>query len=226
METKKHEVEATTQMYKFIDKAYSWALNGMKFMALLNMEECLSLEACQKMLDKFDDYMKQHQPISQEQFNDILQLATCYGNVKCLRQCEFAQQKYEETTRLFTKRRELIAKAKAQIKASNKKRSTSFRMKNREKLDKAAQSGARKDDVENERASSHCSDRRTSVNSMESRTSCETMSETSCTESALDDSSIRSVTDDKTSPNSSFSATPTKSHHPKLQPARKMLKKS
>ncbi|XP_018666704.2 puratrophin-1 isoform X1 [Ciona intestinalis] len=226
MEKKKQEVEATSQMYKFIDQAYSWALSGMKFMALLNMEDCLTLDACQKMLDKFDDYMKEHPPISKEQFSEMLQLATRYGNVKCLRQCEFAQQKYEETTQLFAKRRELIAKAKAQIKSSTKKRSTSFRMKNREKLDKAAQAQGRPDDVEGERSSSESSERRISLNSMESRTSFENMSETSCTDSALDDTSGVFVSDEKETPNSSFSVTPTKPHHPKLQPARKMLKKS
>nr|CAB3264944.1 pleckstrin homology domain-containing family G member 4B [Phallusia mammillata] len=163
MENKKQEVEAASHMYKFIDQAYSWALDGMKFVAMLNMESCLTSESCDKLLTQFDDYMDQHPAIPRCRFDEMRELARRYGNQKCLRQCEFAEQKCVETADLFTKRRDLISKAKVQIKlSSQKKRSTSFRMKNREKLDhssskhnsnKHCDSGAPPNDIQNHRHS-------------------------------------------------------------------------
>ena len=46
-------------------QAYSWALEGMKFVTTLKMEECCNEEACNKMIEQFDSYMENNPPISE-----------------------------------------------------------------------------------------------------------------------------------------------------------------
>merc|ERR1712012_1216170 len=111
MEEKKQEIEISSQMYKFIDKAYTWALDGMKFVAMLDMERCQSSEECQKMIEEFDEYMSEHPAITADEFKDTLALAHRFGNKKCIAQCEFAQDKCSETKELFSKRRDILIKA-------------------------------------------------------------------------------------------------------------------
>jgi len=136
MDQRKNEVDAAAEMYRFVDQAYSWALNGMKFVVMLSVDECVNIEKCQEMINKFDNYMKQHPPITEETFKEIFTLARRYGNKNCIRQCDFAEQKCKETLELFKKRRELLVKAKLQlVKAKKRSLSSSFRMRNRDSLD-------------------------------------------------------------------------------------------
>ena len=92
----------------------------MKFVAMLDMERCQSAEECQTMIDEFDDYMSAHPAITNDEFKDTLTLAHQFGNKKCIAQCEFAQDKCSETRELFNKRREILIKAKQQMKKKNK----------------------------------------------------------------------------------------------------------
>ena len=54
-----------TSHVTFCLQAYSWALNGMKFVVMLSVDECVNIEKCQEMINKFDNYMKQHPPITE-----------------------------------------------------------------------------------------------------------------------------------------------------------------
>jgi len=134
MDGRKREIEVASEMYRFIDQAYAWALNGMKFVMLLKVDECISIEKCQEMINKFDNYMEQHPAINEEAFEEIFTLGRNYGNNKCLQQIEYAEQKCKETLEFFKKRRQLLLKAKSQLKAK-KRSATSFKIRSRNSLD-------------------------------------------------------------------------------------------
>lgn len=112
MEMKKEEVETASQLYLFVDQAYSWALSGMKFVASLSMSDVMTTEELQDQINKYDEYMTSHPPIPNEEFIRMQDVATRYNNMKCQRQCEVAQQKCTETKDLFVKRRKLLVKAR------------------------------------------------------------------------------------------------------------------
>ncbi|CAK8682468.1 unnamed protein product [Clavelina lepadiformis] len=217
VERKKEEIESVTCMFKFIDRAYSWALEGMKFVAMLDMDDCLNFDSCQLLIDKFDLYMKEHPAICDEDFDEILELARRYGNAKCMKQCEFARQKCAETVQLFNKRRDLIAKAKQQTKASSKKRMTSFRMKNRERLDKITSSKSPEPSF-----TSSVFDG--SVTSSDGRSSVGDVSLISTDWSPMEDMSHQFVTSSSSNVTDHCDVSVNSAHNPK--PARKLLKKS
>ena len=106
-------------LHFFNQQAYSWALEGMKFVAMLDMERCKTSADCQNMIDEFDKYMTSHPAISDVQFEEIFAMARHYGNKKCMRQCEFAKEKCTETRNLFDKRRELLTKVCIIVYCSN-----------------------------------------------------------------------------------------------------------
>ncbi|XP_039266368.2 puratrophin-1-like [Styela clava] len=112
MEMKKEEVETASQLYLFVDQAYSWALSGMKFVASLSMSDVMTTDELQEQINKYDEYMTSHPPIPNEEFMKMQDVATRYNNLKCQRQCEIAQQKCTETKDLFVKRRKLLVKAR------------------------------------------------------------------------------------------------------------------
>lgn len=61
------KIESTSEIYLHIPnflQAYTWALDGMKFVSTLKMQDCTSLESCQEMIDKFDRYMESHPTLS------------------------------------------------------------------------------------------------------------------------------------------------------------------
>jgi len=69
-------------------QAYSWALEGMKFVSILKMDECQTIDACRNMIREFDEYMQNHPPIPEVIFllsferNEIAgSLSLCIGGI-------------------------------------------------------------------------------------------------------------------------------------------------
>ncbi|XP_066289442.1 pleckstrin homology domain-containing family G member 4B-like isoform X3 [Branchiostoma lanceolatum] len=118
LEQKRDVLEKTTKLYYFFDKAYEWALEGMKFVALMNMEECHSLRGCDTLMHDLDTYLRDHPPIPQEKFDRMAALANKLDNQKCMEQCKFARTKCRETEQLVERKQAALRKAKQNLEGS------------------------------------------------------------------------------------------------------------
>ncbi|KAI8502037.1 Pleckstrin y domain containing, G (with RhoGef domain) member [Branchiostoma belcheri] len=118
LEQKRDVLEKTMKLYYFFDKAYEWALEGMKFVALMNMEECHSLRGCDSLMHDLDTYLRDHPPIPQDKFDRMAALANKLDNQKCMEQCKFARTKCRETEQLVERKQAALRKAKQNLEGS------------------------------------------------------------------------------------------------------------
>ncbi|XP_076337007.1 puratrophin-1-like [Tachypleus tridentatus] len=111
LEDTRERLEDTTKCYHFLDRSYEWALETMKFVSKMKVEQ-LSTSGLVKMLKQLQDYLEDHPPITDEVFQEMLNLATKLENKKLLDQCKAASARCQETMELIQTRRSALLKAK------------------------------------------------------------------------------------------------------------------
>ena len=85
-------------------QAYEWSLGGMKFVAMLGIEETSNRERCRVHLCTLEKYLRENPVISDDDFNKMIKLARSLDKGKCVQQCEFAQRRCKETHSMIKKR--------------------------------------------------------------------------------------------------------------------------
>ncbi|KAM6980548.1 puratrophin-1 [Aplochiton taeniatus] len=106
VEDTKDNIDKTVHLYEFYDKAYEWALEGMRHLACVSMEDCSLPEKCQSVIHTLEGYRQQHPPIPDERFQEVKELAGELKSEQGLKQWKFAWSKCQETRQMFEKKLE------------------------------------------------------------------------------------------------------------------------
>ncbi|XP_061863429.1 puratrophin-1 isoform X2 [Colius striatus] len=106
LDENRHRICETVRLYEFFDKAYEWALEGMRHLACISMEECSSAEHCSGVIKCLESYRGQHPDISGARFQEMKELACELKSEKGLKQWKFAWSKCQETKLVFEKKLE------------------------------------------------------------------------------------------------------------------------
>ncbi|XP_034535749.1 pleckstrin homology domain-containing family G member 4B isoform X2 [Notolabrus celidotus] len=99
-------IERAVCLYRFLDQAYGWALEGMRHLAGVSMEECTLPDKCQSVIGCLEDYQRQHPPIPDGRFQEMKALAEELRGERGLRQWSFAWSKCQETKKMFDRKME------------------------------------------------------------------------------------------------------------------------
>ncbi|XP_010209298.1 PREDICTED: puratrophin-1 [Tinamus guttatus] len=117
LDENRHRVCETVRLYEFFDKAYEWALEGMRHLACISMEECVSPEHCGEVLKCLESYKGQHPHISDARFQEMKELACELRSDKGLKQWKFAWSKCQETKLVFEKKLEAALRTRRSLPA-------------------------------------------------------------------------------------------------------------
>uniref|UniRef100_A0A8B9KAT8 Pleckstrin homology domain containing, family G (with RhoGef domain) member 4 n=1 Tax=Astyanax mexicanus TaxID=7994 RepID=A0A8B9KAT8_ASTMX len=93
-------------------KAYEWALEGMRHLACVTMEDCSMPKKCQGVIACLESYRSQHPPIPDTRFQEMKDLAGELKSEQGLKQWKFAWSKCQETKQMFEKKLEAALRAR------------------------------------------------------------------------------------------------------------------
>lgn len=96
-------------------QSYEWALEAMKYVASMRMEHCASPDGLDKLLKSLDAYLKEHPPLTEDAFLQMINTAQKLHNDKLLEQCRVAKARCEETYQLLLLRQNTLKRAKDQL---------------------------------------------------------------------------------------------------------------
>ncbi|CAN8186894.1 unnamed protein product [Coccothraustes coccothraustes] len=111
----RHRVCETVRLYEFFDKAYEWALEGMRHLACISMEDCSSAEHCADVIKCLESYKGQHPDISVARFQEMKELACELKSDKGLKQWKFAWSRCQETKMVFEKKLEAALRTRKSL---------------------------------------------------------------------------------------------------------------
>uniref|UniRef100_A0A3P8RL10 DH domain-containing protein n=1 Tax=Amphiprion percula TaxID=161767 RepID=A0A3P8RL10_AMPPE len=86
--------------------AYGWALEGMRHLAGISMEDCTLPDKCQAVIGCLEGYHRQHPPIPDGRFQEMKAAAGELRGERGLRQWSFAWSKCQETKKMFDRKME------------------------------------------------------------------------------------------------------------------------
>ncbi|XP_069383376.1 uncharacterized protein plekhg4 [Paralichthys olivaceus] len=99
-------IERTVRLFSFLDQAYGWALEGMRHLAGVSMEECTLPDKCQAVIGCLEDYQSRHPPIPDSRFQEMKVEAEELRGERGLHQWSFAWSKCQETKKVFDRKME------------------------------------------------------------------------------------------------------------------------
>ncbi|KAF7666525.1 hypothetical protein LDENG_00103540 [Lucifuga dentata] len=102
------DIDWAVRLYRFLDQAYGWALEGMRRLAGITMDECKLPDKCQAMIGCLEDYQSQHPPIPDGRFQEMKSLAGELRGERGLCQWSFAWSKCQETKKMFDRKMEAV----------------------------------------------------------------------------------------------------------------------
>ncbi|KAM6252778.1 puratrophin-1 isoform 2-T2 [Porphyrio hochstetteri] len=120
LDEERHRICETVRLYEFFDKAYEWALEGMRHLACISMEDCSSAEHCAGVIKCLESYKGQHPDISDSRFQEMKELACELKSDKGLKQWKFAWSKCQETKLVFEKKLEAALRTRRSLLSDRK----------------------------------------------------------------------------------------------------------
>ncbi|XP_051485288.1 puratrophin-1 isoform X2 [Apus apus] len=120
LDENRHRICETVRLYEFFDKAYEWALEGMRHLACISMEDCSSAEHCAGVIKCLESYKGQHPDISDSRFQEMKELACELKSDKGLKQWKFAWSKCQETKLVFEKKLEAALRTRKSLLSDRK----------------------------------------------------------------------------------------------------------
>ncbi|XP_035252590.1 pleckstrin homology domain-containing family G member 4B isoform X1 [Anguilla anguilla] len=115
VEDAKSRIHKTVRLYEFFDKAYEWALEGMRHLACVSMEDCVAPEKCHAVAKCLEGYRRQHPEIADARFQEMSALAGELRSERGLRQWKFAWSKCQETKQMFEKKLEAALRTRRSL---------------------------------------------------------------------------------------------------------------
>ena len=101
----------------FLFQAYDWAVESMKFVSGMNMDDCLTEEGVERLSNSLTSFIKEHKIIDKRVFDDVAVKARNLGNKKLMEQCRIARSRCEETKQVLKVRETTIVRAREEIEA-------------------------------------------------------------------------------------------------------------
>ncbi|XP_045065910.1 puratrophin-1 isoform X2 [Coregonus clupeaformis] len=98
-------------------EAYEWALEGMRHLASISMEDCTVPDKCQGVISCLEGYRRQHPPIPDPCFQEMKELAGEVKSEQGLKQWKFAWSKCQETKQMFEKKLEAALRTRRALPA-------------------------------------------------------------------------------------------------------------
>ncbi|XP_006028165.2 puratrophin-1 isoform X2 [Alligator sinensis] len=120
LDESRSRISETVRLYEFFDKAYEWALEGMRHLACISMEDCSSSEHCAAVIKCLESYKGQHPEISDTKFQEMKELACELKSDKGLKQWKFAWSKCQETKLVFEKKLEAALRTQRSLPSDRK----------------------------------------------------------------------------------------------------------
>ncbi|XP_053934823.1 puratrophin-1 isoform X4 [Cuculus canorus] len=120
LDENRHRICEMVRLYEFFDKAYEWALEGMRHLACVSMEDCSSAEHCTDVIKCLESYKAQHPDISDTRFQEMKELACELKSDKGLKQWKFAWSKCQETKLVFEKKLEAALRTRRALLSDRK----------------------------------------------------------------------------------------------------------
>ncbi|XP_026712477.1 puratrophin-1 isoform X2 [Athene cunicularia] len=120
LDENRHRICETVRLYEFFDKVYEWALEGMRHLACISMEDCSSAEHCAGVIKCLESYKGQHPDISDARFQEMKDLACELKSDKGLKQWKFAWSKCQETKLVFEKKLEAALRTRRSLLSDHK----------------------------------------------------------------------------------------------------------
>ncbi|XP_067853904.1 pleckstrin homology domain-containing family G member 4B isoform X2 [Heptranchias perlo] len=111
----RQKIDKTLKLYEFYDKAYEWALEGMRHLACISMEDCSSPERCGPVVKYLENHNRQHPEIPDSKFQEMKELACELKNEKGMKQWKFAWSKCQETKLIFEKKLEAALRTRKSL---------------------------------------------------------------------------------------------------------------
>ncbi|XP_063801671.1 pleckstrin homology domain-containing family G member 4B-like isoform X2 [Pseudophryne corroboree] len=115
LEECRNRLEKTVRLYQFFDKAYEWALEGMRHLAAISFDDCNSPELCAGAVESLEKYQVQHPEIGEKKFEEMRELAYELKSEKGAKQWKFAWSKCQEARQVFEKKLEAALRAKGSL---------------------------------------------------------------------------------------------------------------
>ncbi|KAI1904250.1 hypothetical protein AGOR_G00003750 [Albula goreensis] len=115
VEDTKERIDKTVKLYEFFDRAYEWALEGMRNLACISMEDCGVPEKCHAVIKCLESYRRQHPEIPDTRFQEMHELAGELKSDRGLKQWKFAWSKCQETKQMFEKKLEAALRTRRSL---------------------------------------------------------------------------------------------------------------
>uniref|UniRef100_UPI00398ED4B7 uncharacterized protein n=1 Tax=Pristiophorus japonicus TaxID=55135 RepID=UPI00398ED4B7 len=90
-------IDRTIRLHHFFNMAYNWSLVGIRNLAGISMEHCLSPGHCEAAIASLERYAERHPEIPESRFLEMRELAEELGERRCLDQWTFCRAKCQET---------------------------------------------------------------------------------------------------------------------------------
>lgn len=131
LEDTREKLEDTSRCYLLLDHSYEWALDAMKFLSSMKMDDASTSESLGQLMRLLQEYQEEHPALSEQSFHEMLELASKLDNPKLMEQCKTAQARCRETVDLMEARQVTLARARQQLELEGRKSplpSGSFRL--------------------------------------------------------------------------------------------------
>ncbi|XP_053575395.1 rho guanine nucleotide exchange factor 40 [Bombina bombina] len=115
LEEARTRLEKTVVLYQFFDKAYEWALEGMRHLASITLDDCNSPDLCVAAIESLEYYKAQHPEIDEQKFEEMRELACELQNERATKQWKFAWSKCQEARQVFEKKLEAALRVKRSL---------------------------------------------------------------------------------------------------------------
>uniref|UniRef100_A0ABM5EUT8 Puratrophin-1 n=1 Tax=Pogona vitticeps TaxID=103695 RepID=A0ABM5EUT8_9SAUR len=99
LEARRCWTEKAVKLYTFLDRAHSWALEGMWHLARLSLEDCSSPEPCSAAVAWWQGYQGQHPDLSDAHFREMKEAAVQLKSSQALQRWHSAWSKCQEASR-------------------------------------------------------------------------------------------------------------------------------
>ncbi|KAM8894248.1 puratrophin-1 isoform 2-T5 [Spinachia spinachia] len=99
-------LERSLELYSFLDQAYGWASEGMRYLAGVSMEDCTLPDKCQSVIGYLEEFRLQHPLIPEERFQEMRVAASELRGERGLCQWSFAWSKCQETKKMLDRKME------------------------------------------------------------------------------------------------------------------------
>ncbi|XP_077502807.1 puratrophin-1-like isoform X2 [Amblyomma americanum] len=130
LEDTREKLEDTSRCYLLLDHSYEWALDAMKFVSSMKMDNASTPESMTQLMRLLQEYQEEHPAPSEQNFSEMLDLASKLDNPKLVEQCKTAQARCRETAELMEARHTTLVRARQQLELEGRKSpslGTSFR---------------------------------------------------------------------------------------------------